>query len=143
MRLPLKVSGVVSAMMLALASCGGEDVALNERLFATGSMEQQGGGCYLLALGDGSRFSSEWGSAAGGLSVKLHTVGDDVAVSVHEGDRLLTQHQYGESFFRSGAVDEFIALPSSGGDGLLLRYWGKVHPGGTAGCAPLDQLAPQ
>jgi hypothetical protein len=53
----------------------------------------------------------------------------------------VVQRHYGESFFRAGTVDQFVA-PSTAGTDLMLRYWGTFHPGGTAGCTPLESQSP-
>ena len=122
------------------ASCSGEEVALNERLFAVSSMASVGAGCTLFELGSGNQESS--GAGVLGFAVVQRLDGDRVSVSVSEGGTLLSVRQYDQTFFQSGAVDE-LSVPSTAGTDMLLRHWGKLHPGGTAGCTPLDASGPK
>lgn len=135
--------GFLATALVGVASCaGGEQVALNERFFALESMQSVGGGCSLYMLGSGEDVRSSYGAVEGGLVVRQRLDGDQVVVSIDEGDRSVVERRYGESFFAAGTLDEFNAVPSSGSGGLVLRYWGRLHPNGTDGCAPLDAPGP-
>jgi hypothetical protein len=138
----MQMTWIILAIALGLASCGGEQVALNERLFASDTMEPEGGGCSLYELGSGDHVSSREGKIDGALAVNQRLDADTVVVSVDDAGQTIIEKRYDESFFKAGTIDQFTATPSGGGTGLLLRYWGKFHPGGSAGCAPLDQSAP-
>jgi len=122
------------AALLSVGCGGGEQVALNERLFAASTMTSEGGGCALYELGGGGQASA--GAGVLGFSVVQTQAGDHVVVDVSEGNRTVVQRSYDEAFFKSGQVDEFVAASSTAGNDLLLRYWGKFHPNGLADCAP-------
>jgi len=137
-----RLSGALTAILGVISCTGSERVALNERVFAAETTQLDGGGCTIYDLGGGSTASTESGTVAGPLVVNQHADGDQVVVSVSEDNGTVVEKHYAESFFRAGTVDEFTVTPSSGGGALLLRYWGKLHPSGTAGCTPLDQSQP-
>jgi hypothetical protein len=131
--------GFVLLLTLAVTSCSGEHVALNERLFAVSSMASEGAGCTLFELGGGSQESS--GAGTLGFVVMQQLQGSEVVVSVSEGTRLVGERRYAESFFQSGSVDDLVAQSDAGTD-LLLRHWGKLNPSGMEGCSPLDVSEP-
>jgi|KBSMisStandDraft_5_1062788.scaffolds.fasta_scaffold1408572_2 hypothetical protein len=142
-RFPIAIWRFVPAIVLAVASCdGGEPVALNERLFSIATSQSEGAGCYLYRLGSGNQVSAGGGATDGQLVVNQRLDGMAVVVSVTDGGRMIVERRYDEMFFQVGTVDEFTATPPGGGDGLRLRYWGKFHPDGEAGCTPLEQDGP-
>ncbi|HET6283239.1 MAG TPA: hypothetical protein VFH73_19940 [Polyangia bacterium] len=125
----------IAFIAIVPVACSGEQVALNERLFALPSMEPMGGGCTLFELGGAAPQSTE--TSALDLVVRQKFASNAAIVDVEEGDRVVVERQYDQSFFQSGTVDEFVAQSNTGGQ-LLLRYWGAFHPDGTAGCAELS-----
>ena len=131
---------------LALGSLGcrdTEEVALNGRLFDAQSMESAGGGCSVYLLGSGERVESVAGNVDGsGLIVRERLVDDEVVIDVERGTTTLVTKRYGVSFFGSGTVDEFTVMADAT-SGLFLRYWGKLHPNGPDGCAPLEDDGPR
>lgn len=142
MKVKLGLSCAVTALLGVFSCGGGEQVALNERIFVAETMRPAGAGCSLFKLGTNGAEGTVSGEAGGLLGVKQYLDGNEVVVSVNEGDRTIVERRYGQSFFEAGTLDEFAATPSSGGSGLLLRYWGKFHPDGTASCTPLEQDKP-
>jgi hypothetical protein len=132
--------GVPVLAVVSLACAQGEPVALNERLFALQSMESLGGGCSLFNLGSGEKSGGTFVGPEFTVSERVEDA--EVLIDVKRGTELLANRRYGESFFRSGALDEFV-VPSTMGNDLRLRYWGVFHPNGTADCAPLDAEGPR
>ena len=138
------------AAMLGAASCvgsgGGADqpvpVLLNGRQFTADTMQRLGAGCTMYRLGSGEGAESGGGSSQTNLVVRERLAGDQIIVFVTENDRTIVEHQYGEPFFAAGTVDEFTAQPSAGGEGLLLRYWGRLDPASPDDCTPLDRDQP-
>jgi hypothetical protein len=134
----------VAALAFGSLGCGEtEEVALNARLFDAQSMESAGGGCTLYVLGSGEKIESAFGNVDGsGLVVRERLIDDEVVIDVGRGTAILVTKRYGVPFFASGRVDEFTVM----GDltsGVLFRYWGKLHPNGPDGCAPLEDDAPR
>jgi hypothetical protein len=131
----------VAALMLASLGCdGGEEVALNGRLFDAQTMQSQGGGCSIYMLG-----SKAW--SGGSAHLTEFVVAEDqtetaINVTVTRGSDVVVTRQYDAAFFQAGTLDQFVA-PSTSGNDLLLRYWGKYHPGGIDGCTPLEATGPQ
>jgi hypothetical protein len=136
----MKASAIAVSVLLSLvASCGGKNVALNERQFQLPSMTSAGGGCtqYTLGGSNGSA-SGGGGSVSGGLVVSQRSADDTVVVDVTEGNRNVAHRVYDEAFFHAGTVDEITAVASTG-PSLLLRYWGRdADPF----CTPLTLDAP-
>jgi len=136
--------GMFAVAALALGSFGcmedGDQVALNGRLFDAQSMESQGGGCSLFMLGSGA--TAGGGTRVMGLDVSEQQAESAIVVTVARGTEILAARSYGMPFFQAGNVDEFMVASPSGGN-LLLRYWGRFHPGGVDGCTPLDAPAPR
>ena len=136
-------TGLFAVAALALGSFGctepGEQVALNGRLFDAQSMESHGGGCSVYLLGSGA--TAKGGTSVMGLDVSEKQTESAIVVTVARGTETAATRSYGLPFFQAGNVDEFVVASSTGG-GLLLRYWGRFHPGGTDGCTPLDEPAP-
>jgi hypothetical protein len=124
----------VATSVLVGLGCTGDQVALNERLFAASTLAVEGSGCTLYMLGSGDQESTA--TSAIGLTVTQTLADATVLVEVRDGDTSVATRRYDGAFFQDGVVDMFT-VPSSAGDSLLLRYWGRFHPGGTAGCAPL------
>jgi hypothetical protein len=119
----------------------GETVVLNERLFAVQSMETLGGGCTTFVLGADDGSGGSVGGGQGEFTVSRRFTNDAVFVEVRRGADLLEMRRYDETFFRSGALDEFVVSAISGDD-LRARYWGTLHADGAAVCAPLDKDGP-
>jgi hypothetical protein len=134
-----RFGGALGFTLLVMVSCSGEQVALNERLSDASSTTSEGGGCTLFELGDNGATTSS--ANALGFVVTQTLQGDHVVVSVTNGSNLVTERRYDEFFFKAETVDQFIA-PSDAGTALMLRYWGKFHPGGLQGCTPLSQDGP-
>ena len=138
------------AAMLGAASCmgsgGGADspvpVLLNGRQFTADTMQRLGAGCTMYRLGSGEGAESGGGSTQTNLVVRERLAADQIVVSVTDGGQTIVERQYGEPFFAAGTVDEFTAMPSGGGEGLLLRYWGKLDPTSPDDCTPLDRDQP-
>ena len=135
----------ILTVMVGLASCGvgggGNQpvpVLLNGRQFASDTMQRFGAGCTMYRLGSGENTESAAGSTQSNLVVRERLVADQIVVTVSEGDQPIVERQYGEPFFAAATVDEFTAQPSAGGEGLLLRYWGKLEPTSPADCTSLD-----
>jgi hypothetical protein len=136
----MKASVIAGWVLLgSVVSCGGADVALNERQFDLASMASAGGGCTHYTLGGSSGSASGGGgSASSGLVVSQRSGNNAVIVEVSEGSRLVAHRVYDEAFFHAGTVDEFMAVATTGRS-LLLRYWGRdADPF----CTPLDLDAP-
>src|SRR6478735_52097 len=125
----------VGALALVFASFGcaeeGEDVLLNARLFNAQTMASEGGGCSMYRLGSKS-------TSGGSLHGPDFVVSEDqsesaitITVTPAQGSDVLVTRAYDAAFFQSGRLDEFTASSSSGA-GMLLRYWGKFHPVGSA-----------
>ena len=120
-----------------------EEVALNARLFDAQSMHSAGGGCTVYLLGSGERVESVAGNADGsGLTVRERLVDEEIVVDVERGSVVLLTKRYALPFFSAGDVDEFTVMPDAS-TGLFFRYWGRLHPNGPAGCAPLDDDGPR
>jgi hypothetical protein len=136
--------GTFAVAALALGSFGcmedGDQVALNGRLFDAQSMESQGGGCSLYMLG--GRATAGGGTMAMGLDVSEKQTESAIVITVARGTETVATRSYGAPFFQVGNVDELVVASPSGGN-LLLRYWGRFHPGGVDGCTPLDAPAPR
>src|SRR5690349_4027764 len=105
---------LVPVVLVGFASCGGREVALNERILAADTLELKGGGCSLYRLGSGETAGSTSGGVSEVLVVKQEMSGDAVTVSVDEGARTIVRRRYDEAFFEAGRLDEFTATSSSG-----------------------------
>lgn len=136
--------GLFAVAALALGAFGcvedGDQVALNGRLFDAQSMASQGGGCSLYLLG--SKSTAGGAMMVMGLDVSEKQTESAIVVTVARGTDRVATRSYGAPFFQAGNVDEFEVASPSGGS-LLLRYWGRFHPGGVDGCTPLDVSAPR
>lgn len=130
---------VVGSLCLA-ASCGGPTVVLNERLFELPSMKSAGAGCMRFELGGGASTGGGAGFPSLGLLVEHRLAGDRVVVTVSESGRTLDERAYGEAFFRSHEIDEFVATSSSSAQ-LLLRFWGSTDAD-LSSCTPLENEGP-
>jgi hypothetical protein len=120
---------------LVAASCSGQGVVLNERVFDAKTMELKASGCTRFELG-GSSSGSSGGGVGAALVIQQRDVGDRVVVTVEEAGKILVQREYDHAFFEAQRLDEFTATSASGAESLLLRYWGALDEKGSPGCAP-------
>ena len=144
-------------LVLHAVGCSGELVLLNERAFTAPAGYEPGSsaadaavsddalialplaGCTAYHLGDGSKESmSESGF---GVVISQRSEDTAVVVDVDRAGQTLVERRYDESFFASGAVDEF-AVPAASGDELVFRTWGSVDPVGAPDCPPLSDEGP-
>jgi hypothetical protein len=134
-----KTLAIATILFPFVASCDGNRVVLNERLFVLPSMQLAGGGCTWFDLSGGRRASSS--TASGGFEVSQRLEGAGVVVTVTDAAGPVTERRFDEAFFRSGASSELVAASPAGE--LLLRYWGRPSPDGDTGCAPIESAGPE
>ncbi|HEY4122234.1 MAG TPA: hypothetical protein VGM56_30410 [Byssovorax sp.] len=153
----MRTTIVLISLLLGVAGCSSEIVLLNERGFqapagydppsngagSTGSLVALPiAGCTAYHLGDGSNTATS--DSDFGVVIKQQSEDSEVVVDVNRGAETLVERRYDETFFASGAVDEFAVPASSGSSAneLVLRYWGSVDPVGAPDCPPLSDEGP-
>lgn len=127
---------LVSALAAACGRASGVDVALDELLVTTPTAGADVATCTQYPLGSGQ--GSVIGRGIDGITVEQQLIGAEVIVEVKRDDVPFVQRRYDEAFFRSGAVDQFVVLPS-GATRLQLTYRGQLVP---PGCPPITRGGP-
>jgi len=136
---------IFAVCALMMASLGCEDssvlVTFNQRLFVPETMEFAGGSCSVIEFRGTTRAEGTVGGAGSNhdLIVSQRQTDEELIIEVMRGPLVISSKTYGESFFRAGTLDEYVASVPSG-SALLLRHWGAI--GGIDNCAPYEQDGP-